>query len=220
MNPKDTPFSFAKAAGRGMILGFSLVLSAAVSRSWAADAVLEKARGQVFFKNKSSGKFFQARPGKPIAFGDEIKTGPGAVAHIVFPDGNAVLVKEKSRVALRGDKKNPLVDFEVGEFLIGLKKKLAAGRTFKVKTPVAVAAVRGTLFWGLSDEQKTTTYACFSGSIQIESGGKTVALEPGKTVKIPFGAPMEAVKPANIPPDYVKTFAVDDSLQGLDQIKE
>jgi hypothetical protein len=182
----------------------------------AADAVLEKASGQVLMKSRTTGNYFQIKQGAPLSFGDQLKTGQGGLAHVVFKGGTAVLVKGNSRVALRGNKKDVLMDFETGEFLIGLRKKLTSNKSFRVKTPVAVAAVRGTLFWGLSDAEKTTTYACFSGSIAIEANGQNVTLAPGQTVKIPDGKPMDPVQPANIPSSYLETFAVDNSIQGLD----
>jgi hypothetical protein len=187
--------------------------------AFSADAVLQSVRGKVQIKTGGVAAY-EARKGDPLFFGDDIKTEKGALAHVVFKDGTAVLLKEGSSLSVKGKKGDTLLSFSVGEFLIGLKRKLAAGEKFRVRTPAAVAAVRGTLFWGLSDPAtKDTTYACFESKIEITAQGRSVMLEPGQKVKIPFGkAPDAVASAADIPADYVNTFKLDDSLQGLEQL--
>lgn len=189
------------------------------SPAFAVDAVLQAVRGKVSVKTGGLASY-EARKGDPLFYGDEITTSADALAHVVFKDGAAVLLKGGTTLALKGKKKDTFLNFSVGEFLIGLKKKLQPGERFQVRTPAAVAAVRGTLFWGLSDPAtKDTTYACFESRIEITAQGKSVTLEPGQKVKIPFGqAPEAAGSAADIPADYVNTFKVNDSLQGLESL--
>jgi ferric-dicitrate binding protein FerR (iron transport regulator) len=196
------------------------VLSAALvpaARAW--DARLEALEGKVMVKT-GGGAPYEARKGDPLFYGDEVRTEKDALAHVVFKDGTAVLIKGGSALAIKGRKGDTFLHFDVGEFLIGLKKKLSPQEKFRVKTPAAVAAVRGTLFWGLSDPStKDTTYACFEHKIEITAQGKSLLLEAGQKVKIPFGKPPEAAgSAADIPADYVNTFKADGSLQGLDQL--
>lgn len=185
----------------------------------AADAQLASTSGKVSIKTGGAAPY-AARQGDPLYYGDEVIAAPDALAHVVFKDGTAVLVKGGTTVALKGKKGDTLLDFSVGEFLIGLKKKLQAGERFRVQTPAAVAAVRGTLFWGLSDPAtKDTTYACFESAIEITAQGKSVTLTPGQKVRIPFNQAPEAVaSAADIPANYVDTFKVKDSLQGLEAL--
>lgn len=197
-----------------------LVLLAGVipASASAADAVLQKSKGSVQVRTSGAESYYEAKAGDRLFFGDQIVTGDGATAHIVFPNGTAILVKEKADLTLSGRRKDTQIVFNVGEFLIGLKRKLSPGNKFQVRTPAAAASVRGTLFWGKTDETKTTTYACFESSIVIEAQGKSVTLTPGQTVNIPFGAPPADVKTADIPASYIDTFAVDGGLQGLEKL--
>ncbi|MBI3566472.1 MAG: FecR domain-containing protein, partial [Elusimicrobia bacterium] len=152
---------------------------------------------------------------------DRVRTGAGAVAQVVLDgDRGAVLVREDSSFTLEGDPENTMLDFRVGEFLVGLRKSLTQGQTFKVRTPAAVAAVRGTLFWGKSDDAKTTTYAGFGHSIEVTAKGKTVVVGAGEKTVVAFGeAPAPAAK-HDIPVSYTDRFKVDGGLQSLETLAD
>ncbi len=199
---------------------FSIFFSAALAPAlMASDAQLAAVQGKVTVKTGGASGY-EARKGDPLFYGDEIMTDKDALAHIVFKDGTAVLLKGGSDLTVKGKRGDTFLHFSVGEFLIGLKKKLSPGEKFRVQTPAAVAAVRGTLFWGLSDPAtKDSTYACFEHRVEITAQGKTVALDPGQKVKIPYGqAPETVASAADIPPDYVNTFKADGSLEGLEDL--
>jgi hypothetical protein len=191
----------------------------ATPRLGASDARLAEISGKVSIKTGGNAAY-EARKGDPIFFGDEVTTEKDALAHVVFKDGTAVLLKGGSQLTIKGRKGDAFLHFNVGEFLIGLKKRLEPGERFRVRTPAAVAAVRGTLFWGLSDPvTKDSTYACFEHRVDITAQGKTVSLDPGQKVKIPFGqAPQPVGSAADIPADYVNTFKVGGTLEGLEAL--
>ena len=130
----------------------------------------------------------------------------------------AVLIKQNTQFLLNGTEKKTFLSFSFGEFLIGIKRKLGDGESFQVKTPAAVAAVRGTLFWGLSDAESATTYASFGNFISITAAEKTILLEPGEIVKIPFGKAPEESKPSEVPLTFLDTFGINGSIQGLDSL--
>jgi hypothetical protein len=182
-----------------------------------ADAVLAKVTGHVTIASGGSPRY-KARGGETLLYGDSVRTAPGAVAHIVLKDRGAVLIHENSFFVLSGNDRRTLLDFARGEFLIGLKKKLEKGMTFKVRTPASVAAVRGTLFWGKSDKDKTTTYAGFGHRIDVTAKGKTVTVEAGQTVTVPFGGPPSAAQPHSIPVEYTQRFHINGGLQGLEKL--
>lgn len=184
----------------------------------AADAVLVKAKGDVFIRAGGSEKYLRAKGGEELLYGDRVRTGAGAVAQVELPGRGAVLVREDSSFTLEGDPENTMLNFRVGEFLIGLKKSLTEGQTFKVRTPAAVAAVRGTLFWGKSDEAKNTTYAGFGHTIEVTAKGKTVTVAAGQTTTVAFGEAPAPAKPHAIPVAYTDNFRVDGGLQGLESL--
>ena len=182
-------------------------------------AILDQANGDIQVRSIN----FKKKEGKQntkLEFGDTIKTGKGASTHIKFNDGSVIMVKENSIFKLKGKAKKFIVDFDKGEFLIGIKRKDKA-TSYHVKTPSAVCGVRGTLFWGLSDDNLNTTYACFSSSIEISAEGVKKVLLPSKKVFIPFGKEPGEIKPAMVPLSYLDTFAIKGSIQGVkDMLKK
>lgn len=199
----------------------SLLLAAVLAAPAAAqegDATLAKIAGHVTIGSADAKTRYKAKGGEPLLYGDSVRTGPGAVAQVVLKDRGAVLIHENTFFVLGGTPRRTTLDFARGEFLIGLKKKLEKGMSFRVRTPAAVAAVRGTLFWGKSDKDKTTTYAGFGHRIEVTALGKTVPVEAGQTVTVAFGKPPSDAAPHAIPLSYTERFHVDGSLQGLEAL--
>lgn len=153
-----------------------------------------------------------------LFFGDTVQTSKGAMVHLQFPKGKTLLVKENSSLKLQGKAKHPIISFDKGEFLMGLKVKLKADETFTVKTPSAVVGVRGTLFWGLSDDQLKSTFACFESKIEVSARGKSVVLNPGEKVEIHYDEAPGNVTPARVPLSYLDTFNIDGSTSGIKDI--
>ncbi len=186
--------------------------------SFAADAVLAKVSGPVSYLAAGADKFVPARGGEELIFGDAVRTGAGGIAHVVLAKRGAVLIRENSRFTLEGTPRRTTLNFPFGEFLIGLRRKLAAGESFRVRTPAAVAAVRGTLFWGKSDADKTTTYAGFGHRVEVTAKGKTVTLDAGQTVTVALGQAPSDPEPSSVPVSYASHFAIDGSLQDLERL--
>ncbi len=147
-----------------------------------------------------------------------MRTGPGGSVHVLIGERGAVLLRENSAFLLQGNTRNTTLRFTFGEFLIGLRRKLEAGESFKVRTPSAVAAVRGTLFWGKTDEKKTSTYAGFGHTIAVTAKGRTVLVHAGETTTIALGEAPAEVKPSAIPLSYTDNFRIDGSLQDLESL--
>ncbi|MFI5345834.1 MAG: FecR domain-containing protein [Elusimicrobiota bacterium] len=200
------------------LLALALVLAS--TPAFAADAVLVKLSGPVFIRAGGAPKDIRAKGGEELIYGDAVRTGPGAVAQIELTGRGAVLVRENSAFILQGDPQMTLLNFKFGEFLIGLRKALTSGESFRVRTPAAVAAVRGTLFWGKSDEKKTTTYAGLEHVIAVTAKGKTVLIPAGLTTTVAYGEPPSDPKPHDIAKSYLNNFAVDGDILGLGDLLE
>ena len=192
-----------------------LIILIAAAPAFAADAVLSKVMGPVFVRAAGSAKDVVAEGGEELIYGDTVKTGAGALAHVMIGDDDAVLVRENSVFTLQGEPEKILLNFKIGEFLIGLRKKLEKGQSFRVRTPSAVAAVRGTLFWGKTDTAKTTTFAGFGHAIAVTAKGKTVIVNAGQTTTVALAAAPADPSVHAIPVSYLDGFQVEDSLSGL-----
>lgn len=186
----------------------------------AQDASLAGVTGKVSIRSEGEKRYLPAKTGDSLIYSDAVKTGPNSLAHILFADGSAVLVKENSRLVLQGTPRKTIVSFSIGEFLVGIKKKFAAGQSFKVRTPSAVAAVRGTLFWGKVEKDGSAQFAGLGHTVAVAAKGKTVLLKAGLKTSIAPGSQPAEPQPHDIPPSYAKTFAVGDSIQGLEALIE
>jgi hypothetical protein len=181
----------------------------------AAEAVLKSCKGAVSVRSAATRKWVKARPGLALNRNDVVKTGATGLVQLAFKSGALMLVKQGSHLSLTRDKRGALVSFRAGEFLIGLRKKLAGNERFRVRTPVAVGAIRGTVFWGKHDSGMTS-FACLTGSIDVWGGGSNVVLQPGQLTTVAKESGPRPPEPHGIAPGFVQTFAIDGSLQGID----
>lgn len=202
-------------------LSLAVLAVALAAPTFAQDATLARISGPVSVLAEGGTRFVKAKGGEQLLFGDTVRVGNGGIAQLTLRDRGAVLLREESHLTLQGSPRRTTLAVKYGEFLIGLKKTLEAGQTFKVRTPAAVAAVRGTLFWGKSDKaDQSTAYAGFGHVVAVTAQGKTVLVEPGKTVTVAFGqAPADAV-PSTVGLEYANHFAVEEDLQGLGDLAE
>ena len=200
------------------ILTLALVLAAAPA--FAVDATLVKVRGEVYFRPEGAARDLLAKGGEEMIYGDALRTGPGGLAQVELEGRGAVLIRENSAFLLQGNPQNTTLRFQFGEFLVGLRKALDKSESFRVRTPSAVAAVRGTLFWGKSDEKKTTTYAGLAHAIAVTGKGKTVLVRAGETTTVPLDAAPSEPKPHDIPRSYWDNFKIGGSLLGLEALMD
>jgi ferric-dicitrate binding protein FerR (iron transport regulator) len=174
-----------------------------------------KVSGPVSVRALGHQGFRPADAGASLIGGDELKTGPGGVAHLELGDGAVLVVGGRSSFVLAGEAEDPLLQFKLGEWLLGAARKLGAGRSLRVVTPQAVAAVRGTLFWGKTDPRETQV-AGIEREVEVTAAGKTVVLKPGQLVRVPTGqAPAQPVAYA-VGADVVDRLRIDGSLAGLE----
>ena len=113
----------------------------------------------------------QVEIGTQLKDNDIIKTDVGSFCDISI-GGSLIRVKEKTDVVTSVLMKNPdgseniEVDLQLGKMLCK-PKKLLKSEKFVVKTPTAVAGVRGTVFSVEADPNKTTRIKVFDGSTKV-----------------------------------------------------
>ncbi|MBI4347490.1 MAG: FecR domain-containing protein [Elusimicrobia bacterium] len=207
-----------------MLLALILSLAGA---AWAAPAKSAQAAefyarilsvsGDVTIKALGHGAFVKAQRGATLISGDWIKTGEAAVAQLELDGGATLLVAGGSTLVLGGEAEDPNVEFKAGEWLLGLVKRLRAGRRMRVSTPQAVAAVRGTLFWGKTDA-KETLLAGLESQVEITAQGKTVTLKPDQLVRVPSGAAPQDPVAHKVPAVFLDRFKVGGSLGGIEPL--
>ncbi len=120
------------------------------------------------------------RPGAKIGAGDDFRTGRDGYVTIRLADGSTLVLQPGSNLAIEEVRKSPLDSAQSAKFMLQsgrveatVPKQTTSGARFEVRTPIAVAAVRGTKFRVVSDEEKRrATTEVLEGAVQVEDAGK------------------------------------------------
>ncbi len=183
------------------IYASSLALAASLlaAPAWAG-TVITKVEGEPTIDN--SGVQRQAAVGMPVEAGEMVVTGPGCRVDFAINDAVGCRLLEGTTCMIAAANGGMKVSLSEGNVVLNLKK-LPAGSTFELETPLAIASVRGTQFWGRVPKPGTptqTTFAVREGTVElnVKAVGKAFTLNAGDALDVPDGAAAElpAVRPA------------------------
>jgi ferric-dicitrate binding protein FerR (iron transport regulator) len=166
----------------------------------APSARLLHASGDVTIGSKEGGRL--GRSGALVDNGESVTTAAGAVAVVELPDGSRLKLRESSRASVAWPGPDSSAASEVflsfGSVFAKVAKQLD-GRTFSVRTPSAVAAVRGTEFftaYGRAHGKSRDLWVCVNeGAVEVKTSksGKGLLVPAGKGVLIKSG--LDLTKP-------------------------
>ncbi|HPG83599.1 MAG TPA: FecR family protein [bacterium] len=144
---------------------------------------------------------------------DQIRTGPNTLVAIVFLDDKTMMkIRSDSEVRIettKGEKGlHKRVLMEMGQ----MWSKVVPGRGgFQLETPSSVAAVKGTEFYGLIDENGETVIIGIEGIIQLYNQLGSVLVKAGET-----GRAAKKGEPQVGPSTEYEDWAAEDEIQELD----
>lgn len=168
------------------IFGFVFVALFSIASFAEMNGVMMVVKGDIKVTNKA-GKTEVAKVGKKVTQGDTILAGPDSRAKIVMADKNVINVSPDSKIVIEKyendgkDKKNVELNVLYGKVRASVEQKYDGDKSkFNVKTPSAVAGVRGTDFMmGYSQATRSAQVITFSGAVAVGLPG------PGGTIKNP-----------------------------------
>ncbi len=141
-----------------------------------------------------SGQLQAIKIGSLVADGQTVKTGPGALVILRFPDESRIKLKENTELVIHAPsnpKEKSGLDLVVGAVFTMVRKQ--PGKSFFVKTPVAVAGVRGTQFFTSYD--KNVWMCVEEGEVEmtennhptpvVVTAGMGIVVEKGKAIAPP-----------------------------------
>lgn len=187
---------------RGVLLA-SVVLAALHAPAGAADAWdvrVMRSRGKVDIFAKGENKPEAAAFGMRLAEGDRVVTGAKAWVELSMGDKGIVRIEEKSEFEVSSaDKAKALFKLNVGVLLMKAKGLVNRGRTFDIKTPRAVMAVRGTELGIAHDAKSGLSRAGVFGEGKLavasaETPSSEVLLEPNRETQVVKDAAAEPVR--------------------------
>ncbi len=107
--------------------------------------------------------------------GDKVHTGKGGRATVLFRDGSKIVLGPYAIFTVEAETLNETTIFlAVGKLWAAVSKN--AGRRFSVRTPTAVAAVRGTEFSVETQSDRATAVEVFGGLVSVRGalGGESM----------------------------------------------
>jgi ferric-dicitrate binding protein FerR (iron transport regulator) len=125
--------------------------------------------------------------------GSNIETGKGSLV-LAFGDGSQVLLKPQCRVTIKAPEQanGDFLELLLGRLLAKVQKRLGQEPSFKLGTPTAVVAVRGT-FFGVEVTKKQRTFVqVYEGLVAVSAiniPGPPVMLRPGFATQIDLDQP-------------------------------
>ncbi len=201
-----------------MLLGVSAVLSLVSATAWAEPmyGVLMVVKGSVKVQNVNK-QLTEAKVGGKVGEGDTVITAADSRAKIVMSDRNVINVNPDTQIQIAkyendaaSGKKNVEMNLLQGKVRNNVEQTYDGEKNkFLIKTPTAVAGVRGTQFLaGFDIKTKMTSIVTFKGAVTLASVGANGTLGPSVTVKkgqMTTAAPDKAPEPPkNLPKEDMK----------------
>lgn len=165
-------------------------------------ATLTEARGDVQVSAAPDQEWEPAEAGITLGAEARLKTGPDSDADLLFEDGTAMHVDKNASLTLESarEKSDGTREFSIrlwaGRLLSQVMKR-ERSVSYRVRTPVAVAAVRGTEFVTDAAED-ATELAVFEGQVETTSlkddaaVGEAVLVAPDQEISLAGGRPAGA----------------------------
>lgn len=153
-------------------------------------------KGNARFK-RADGPFQPLTSGTTLTGGETVLTGPGTSVSYQFADSTRLTQQATSKLSfgrLASFGKTGMVSTEIsldsGRLEASAAKQLAPAGGFKVRTPIAVAGLRGTGFrLNVSEDGKTLRNEVTEGAVAVSAQGQEVQVDAG------FGTYAELGKP-------------------------
>lgn len=166
----------------------ALVVVSAMAQGGGSIGKVSYVEGEAFLER--SGKAAQKLSvNMKVRQGDVLRTGVESILEITLGNGTVLRFAEKARGVLNASGDNGNVKMESGKLWANVQKMQKGG--FSVSTPVATAAVRGTIFRVETHDSVGSTVALYEGLVDVgpADSSKIKAPEPasdwGPPVQVP-----------------------------------
>ena len=149
--------------------------------------------------------------GMTLNAGDRVKSLPDSTALLTFFDGSTLALESDTDIEIEqlelGDNQQTitiLLKQWTGKTWSHVVKMVDRGSHYEIKTPSAVALVRGTQFLTEVDEVGATKVLTVEGLVSVSAQGEEIFLPVGQQTEVDPGTPPSDPKPVDIS-EYVQT---------------
>ena len=136
-------------------------------------AAISSMKGNVQLRNANNRKYESAYKGQMVRTGDWLKTDKNVYVAIVFLDGSNVKIQSNTEIEIKSSRitaKELKTQMYIAEGQAWSKVAQQKNGEFKIKTPTAVASVKGTEFdVEFDDLAGSTTLTVLEGSVEFSN---------------------------------------------------
>ena len=168
-------------------------------------AAISSMKGDVQIRAVNERKYVSAYKGQMIRSGDWIKTDLNVFLAIIFLDGSNIKIREKTEIEINSSRlgaKQLMTQMYISEGQTWNKVSKGNDSEFEIKTPTAVASVKGTEFnLDFNDLTESTTLIVIEGEVLFGNDINTIlagALQ-GASVKKDEAPEIYKVDPKDLP---------------------
>jgi hypothetical protein len=162
--------------------------------------------GNVLVLSKGETRFRKATFNMPVINGDKIETKKQARCELTFNDGSVIRVDEQSIYTVEQAKfakeaKEVESKLSIGKLWANVKKLVQGKDSWKLKSPVAVVAVRGTVYRMNAGADSSTQVLVYDGNVSVSPSAAAGAqpgmgVAPGQPRQVP--GPTQVAGPSQV----------------------
>ncbi|MEW6202924.1 MAG: FecR family protein [bacterium] len=185
-----------------------VLFSIGVSNSQDGAVTVAKINGTLEMKKSASADWEKAAQNMEVKKGMWLKTGEGSEAFIRWSSGHVVKLSALTTMRFttlsysattRTEKTN--LELKDGRILTNVKKMFGKGSEFEIKTPTAIAGVRGTLFLVEMAEEKSS-FVVLEGQLSVMAENVEMIVNESFQTFVESGMP--PVEPEEAPADVIQ----------------
>jgi hypothetical protein len=170
----------------------ALVSCLLCSTAIAEPIVVKSVRGaaQIQKANSQTNRWRALKKGTPVKPGDTVRTGNNSRLELKIDDGSRVVMGSRSRVQVAESAPSRIFSLAVGRVKAFIKR-LRPQTKFEIRTPLAAAAVRGTVFEiGYDQEQSAGFLEVDRGVVALSQAGRQVDVRAGERMGFMKNVPL------------------------------
>jgi len=128
--------------------------------------------GNVLLLSKGETRFQKATFNMPVQNGDKIETKKESRCELTYQDGSIVRIDEQSiytveKAIISGDQKEVESKLSIGKLWANLKKLVRGKDSWRLKSPAAVVAVRGTIYRMNAGADSSSQVLVYDGQVDV-----------------------------------------------------